>query len=61
MKKKWYESKTLWAALFAFAATVASEIFLDPSVAHRVREAEVWALPALMAILRLITSGPLGK
>ena len=58
MKKNWYQSKTLWAALLSFLTVAATEIFADPEIADKVEGIAAWLLPAIMGILRLVTTEP---
>ena len=60
--KSWYASKTIWANVVAFAATLGVILGVDLGLTAEV-QAEIVAavLAGVNVVLRLITTQPIGK
>jgi hypothetical protein len=59
--KRWFWSKTIGTGIISLATAAAAALLGDPEFQGLINSTVPWALPILMIVLRLVTTGPVTR
>ncbi len=53
--------RTIYMAVAGFLAILIAAVTAQPELVELIKEISPWAYPVIMVLLRLVTTGPVGK